>query len=132
MTTIDEARKVTDEAKEDLQAFLDYPVMFLDGDGVAHPLAPDPDAIRTLLAHTADYDALKGRLEEAVRLMGPFVREGENYGAHVPGDARLMITSVLLVGDLRALAAFLDREKEAGRAERFVPDRFVIEPRDLP
>lgn len=83
MTTIDEARKAIE------RWFAETSAGYVED-------APG-DAIRTLLAHTADYDALKGRLEEAVRLLN------ECWG-RIP-------TWCLPDG----LNAFLDREKEAGR-----------------
>lgn len=116
MTTIDDARKA-------LQRSLDcevYPIF-----EVRHVEATD---LRTLLAHTADYDALKGRLEGLTRLR-PDREWREDHGFVLWW--RLPIEEPPYVGSpicddwiedyythwspLPRVAAFLDREKEAGR-----------------
>jgi len=118
MTTIDEAKVLLEEEAALIEAWEG------GADARSRRVAA---AVRTLLAHTADYDAVKGRLEEAVRLMGPIyaLRHWLDWmpktgAAHVidagastvdPDSAPLILT----LDDLRALAAFLDREKEAGR-----------------
>jgi len=127
MTTIDDA--ILDIEDEMVVAAMEH-VPGCDHDDMVSAIeaalkaklaTPAVVALRTLLAHTADYDALKGRLEEAVRLMEPFAAEApawegfpdetETFGYVVEPQPPVSRR----VGHYRALSAFLDREKEAGR-----------------
>lgn len=105
MTTIDEAKA----RLRSLVEHAEWAEVEEDLVRVAH--------LRTLLAHTADYDALKGRLEEAVRLMGPFAELSAAQGGspHAVINAERRSLPPLLFERLRGMAAFIDREKEAGR-----------------
>jgi len=105
MTTIDEMKRLVGN----------IPWKSVDKDNMefeARASCYQVEAIRTLLAHTADYDELKERLEEAKGLMGPvagWLAEDRNAGRS--DDDPFTVKTRWF----RALAAFLDREKEAGR-----------------
>jgi len=116
MTTIDDARKA-------LQRSLDcevYPIF-----EARHVEATD---LRTLLAHTADYDALKGRLEEATKKAAESLGAGMEEAAAIADsfteldfaqpnefEAGGITAATNIASAIRRRAAFLDREKEAGR-----------------
>ena len=79
MTTIDEARKAV---AGDLERYV------TDHGDVVTSAAN----VRTLLAHTADYDALKGRLEEAEKALRPFANAIFNDNSEVTYDHTMLIT----------------------------------------
>jgi hypothetical protein len=110
MTTIDDARKRLEAApKGGAYALIDGRLEYVGN----APVVSGED-LRTLLAHTADYDALKGRLEEAVRALR------WNMDALEMTDAALRTwnsgkgSPANVDGALAAGRSFLDREKEAG------------------
>jgi len=126
MTTIDDA-KARAIAKERADWLVDAVAMatqnrqFLRGEPEADEVAIESILLngekairvaidRALLAHTADYDALKGRLEEAVRLTGGAHRVVGSLDPVALGGAYPDVAALF-----NDLSAFLDREKEAGR-----------------
>jgi hypothetical protein len=121
MTTIDEAKTEAANAlnsasrKTGLQSFAGLE----EGRDPVPAVIVEREALRTLLAHTADYDALKGRLEEAVKLMQPFADAAENLDDTDDFDTDELWEHAaamgLHVGEIRALAAFVDRQKEPAR-----------------
>jgi len=109
MTTIDDAKAILNSVlaeRDRIDADVSADFYSDDDDGAPHIMVPLAE-FRTLLAHTADYDALKGRLEEAERLMGPAIKAGTTRSPFGSREA--------LAGWAFDLSAFIGREKEAGR-----------------
>jgi len=121
MTTIDDAK--AKESAEELIAYLSEAKALHDAGivAIATVLAAERSAVWQLERLRADYDALKGRLEEAGRLARDAWGALNFILAFYEPDQNYLDTNAWKQAEAggrrvhAALAAFLDREKEAGR-----------------
>lgn len=105
MTTIDEAIHRLSNVKPNVITRDQF------GNSVEHLCVVERDDIRTLLS---SYDEMKGRIEEAERLMEPFAAKGR--AIHPSWSDEYLCEDSLPAGTFRAAASFVSREKVDGGA----------------